>query len=137
MRRSLVLLAMLGMTSAALASPPPAGRPACAGHFQMMMHRMEQRRMKRLTVLLGLTPAEQGKVKVVLAEEHAKIRRSMWKVMEQARATHRAVRRETLKKLSLVLSPEQMKKFKLLMPGRMMMRFHRGPAAQPLGPAMP
>ncbi len=138
MRRSLVLLVMLGMTSAALASPPPApGRPACAGHFRMMMHRVEQRRMKRLTVLLGLTPAEQGKVKAILSEEHAKIRRSMWKIMEQARATHRAARRETLEKLSAVLSPEQMRKFKLLMPGRMMIRLHGGPAARAFGPGMP
>lgn len=139
MRRSLVLLAMLGMTSAALASAPPAatGRPACAGHFQMMMHRMEQRRMKRLTVLIGLTPAEQVKVKAILSEEHAKLRRSMWKVMEQARAAHRTVRRETLERLSSVLSPEQIRKFKLLMPGRMMMRFHGGPAARAFGPGMP
>lgn len=139
MRRSLVLLAMLGMTGAALAGQPPARQPACAAHMRMMMHRMEQRQMKRLSVLLGLTPAQQGKVKAILSEEHAKVRRSMWKVMEQARAVHKAARHETLEKLSAVLSPEQMMKFKLLMPampGRMMMMMHGRPGARGFGRGM-
>ena len=136
MRRSLVLLVMLGMTGAALASPPPAGPPACAAHWRMVMQRMEQRQMKRLSVLLGLTPAQRGKVKAILAEEHARLRRRMRKVMEQVRATHRAARHETLEKLSSVLSPEQMSKLKLLMPGRMMIRFRGGPGARVFGPGM-
>lgn len=103
----------------------------------MMMHRMEHRRMEQLTVLVGLTPAQAGKVKAILSEEHARIRQSMRKVMEEARATHRAARKETLAKLSAVLSAEQMRKFKLLMPGRMLIQFHGGPGFRVFGPAMP
>jgi hypothetical protein len=82
-----------------------------------MMHRMEHRRMEQLTVLLDLTPAQQEKVKTILAAEHARMRQSMEQAMRQIRDTHRAVRKDTLDKLSAVLSPEQMKKFKVLMPG--------------------
>ncbi len=140
MRRSLVLLTMLGMAGVALANAPAQpGRPACAAHFRTMMHRMQQRRMEQLTVLLGLSPAQQGKVKAILSEEHAKMRQSMRRMMEQMRATHRAVHEETLTKLSGVLSPEQMKKFKLLMPGRMLMMRHMGMggAAALTGPGAP
>lgn len=127
MKGTLVLLTMLGVTGIALASPQaPAGPPARAAHWHTMMHRMEQQRMERLTVLLDLTPAQQGRVKAILSAEHAKIRHSMRQVIEQARATHKAVREETLAKLSAVLSPGQMKKFKLLMPGRPMGRWHGG-----------
>ncbi len=127
MRRSLMLLMMLGVTGVALANPQAAAAgPPCAGHSRTMMQRMEQRRMERLTVLLELTPAQQARVKAILAEEHAKMRRSMRQVMRQMRATHRTVHQETLTRLSGVLSPEQMKKFKLLMPGRMLIMRHMG-----------
>lgn len=138
MRRSLVLLALLGVTGAALASPPPAGGRPDAARFKMMQRHFEQQRMHRLTVLLDLTPAQQGKVGSILSEEHAKMRRSMWRLMKQARATHRAVRHQTLARLSSVLSPEQLKKFKLLMPGRMLIRRHGGPmGVQRFGAAGP
>lgn len=127
MRRSLVLLMMLGVTGAALAKPQaPAAGPPCAGHFRTMMQRMQERRMERLTVLLDLTPAQQARVKAILAEEHAKMRRSMRQMVRQMRATHRAAHEETITRLSGVLSPEQMKKFKLLMPGRMLIMRHMG-----------
>ena len=127
MRRCLILLAMLGVTGAALANAPsPAAPPACAGHWRMMMQRMEQRRMERLTVLLGLTPAQRAQVKTILSEERVQARRGMRQAMRQMRASHAAVRRQTLSKLSSVLSPEQLRKFKLLMPGRMPFMHHRG-----------
>lgn len=135
MKRTVVLLALLGVMGTALASPPPAAGAPCAGRFRAMQRRLEHRRMEQLTVLLDLTPAQQGKVKAILSEEHAKVRQSMRRVIEQARAAHRAVRHETLAKLSSVLSPQQMKKFKLLMPGRMLiMRHMGGPGVQIFGP---
>ena len=139
MRRSLVWLMMLGVTGVALAnSQAPAAGPPCAGHFRTMMQRMKEQRMERLTVLLDLTPVQQTRVKAILAEEHAKMRRSMRQVMRRMRATHRAVHQETLTRLSGVLSPEQMKKFKLLMPGRMLIMRHMGmggrAVARPAGP---
>jgi len=134
MKRTVVLLALLGVMGTAFASPQPAGGPPCAGRFHSMRRRLEHRRMEQLTVLLGLTPAQQGKVKAILSEEHTKVRQSMRRVIEQARAAHRTARHETLAKLSSVLSPEQIKKFKLLMPGRMLiMRHMGGPGVRALG----
>ncbi len=127
MRRCLVLLTMLGVTGAAFAQAPPAAAPpACAGHWRMMMRHAEQRRMERLTVLLGLTPAQRAQVKTILAAERVQAHRAMRQAMRQMWASHEAVRRQTLSKLSSVLSPEQLKKFKLLMPGRMPFMHHRG-----------
>lgn len=134
MRRTIILLAMLGIAGTALASPPPAGGRPDVARFRMIQRRLEHRRMEQLTVLLELTPAQQGKVKAILSEEHAKVRQSMHRIFEQARAAHRSARRETLAKLSSVLSPEQVKKFKLLMPGRMfIMRRMDGPGVQAFG----
>ena len=132
MRRCLVLLAMLGVTGAAFANAPPAAPPACAVHWRMMMRHMEQRRMERLTVLLGLSPAQQAQVRTILAAERVAARRGMRQAMRQMRASHEAVCRQTLSKLSSVLSPEQLRKFKLLLPGRMPFMHHPG-----MGPGAP
>lgn len=86
-----------------------------------MMQRIEQRRMEQLTVLLDLTPAQQQKVRTILVAEHARMRKTVEQAMRQIRETHLAVRKDTVEKLSGVLSPEQMKKFKVLMPGPHMM----------------
>jgi Spy/CpxP family protein refolding chaperone len=86
-----------------------------------MEQRMEQHQMDRLTVLLDLTPAQQEKVKAILSAEHDRMRQSMEQAMQQVRAAHRAVRKDTDDKLSAVLSPAQMKKFQALMPERGMM----------------
>lgn len=77
--------------------------------------------MEQLTVLLDLTPAQQRKVKAILDAQHARMRQAAEQAMRQIRETHRAVRKDTLDKLSTVLSPEQMKKFEVLMPERGMM----------------
>ncbi len=83
---------------------------------------MEQHRMEQLTVLLDLTPAQQQAVKAILSSEHARMRQSVEQAMQQVRDAHRAVHKETIDKLSTVLSPAQMKKFNALMPeGGMMM----------------
>ncbi len=73
--------------------------------------------MEQLTVLLDLTPAQQQKVRVILAAEHARMMQSVRQAMRQVRDTHRAVRKDTIEKLSGVLSPEQLRKFKVLLPG--------------------
>lgn len=80
--------------------------------------------MDRLAVILDLTPAQRQQVGTILADEHARMKPAMQQVrqaMERARAVHEAARQETLQRLTSVLSPEQMKKFKALMPGPGMM----------------
>jgi hypothetical protein len=121
LRHSVAAIALLCASGMALAQTPPPP-PAHAWHGGgAMMHRMEERRMEQLTVLLDLTPAQQQKVRAILAQEHARMHRTMEQAMRQIRETHRAVRKDTVAKLTGVLSPEQMKKFEVLMPGRPMM----------------
>ncbi len=97
--------------------------------------------MEQLTVLLDLTPAQQQQVRAILSTEHARMSQSVEQAMRQVRETHRAVRKETLGKLSGVLSPTQMKKLNALMPERgimhgMMMRWmDQGMERGPPGPA--
>jgi Spy/CpxP family protein refolding chaperone len=131
-RRSVVLLSMLAVAGTALAQAPAPSQPPPAqwhGHHQwkdaaQWRQKMEQRRMERLAVILDLTPAQRQQVGTIFADEHARMRPAMQQVrqaMERARAAHEAARKETLQRLTSVLSPEQMKKFKALMPGRGMM----------------
>jgi hypothetical protein len=144
MRHNLAAVVLLCASGMAFAQTPPAPTPPHSWRGgPAMMQRMEQRRMEQLTVLLDLTPAQQQKVQAILAAEHARMRKTMEQAMRQIRETHRAVRQDTVAKLSGVLSPEQMKKFKVLMPGphmmmgRMMMRgmmMHGGPMGPPPPP---
>lgn len=120
-RHSLAAVALLCASGMALAQTPPAPPPHPWRGRPAMMQRMEQRRMEQLTVLLDLTPAQQQKVRAILAAEHARMRKTMEQAMRQIRETHRAVRKDTVEKLSGVLSPQQMKKFEVLMPGPDMM----------------
>lgn len=146
--RSVVLLAMLAVAGTALAQtpPPPPQQPQWHGHHQwkdaaQWRQKMEQRRMERLTVLLDLTPAQRQQVQSILSDEHAKMKTAlqpMEQAMQQARAAHEAVRKETEQKLAGVLSPTQMKKLKVLMPEHrrpcfMMHRMGMGQMA-PAGP---
>ena len=122
LRHSVIAVALLCASGMAVAQTPPAPPPPQAWRGgRAMMHRMEQRRMEQLTVLLDLTPAQQQKVQAILAAEHARMRKTMEQAMRQIRETHRAVRKDTVEKLTGVLSPQQMKKFEVLMPGRRMM----------------
>ncbi|HXS22295.1 MAG TPA: hypothetical protein VN735_13760 [Steroidobacteraceae bacterium] len=123
-RRSVVLVAMLGFAGATLAQEPAPPPPQWNGDHDgrnaaEWRQKMEQRRVEQLDVLLDLTPAQRQQVQVIFAEEHAKMRTAMQQVeqaMKQARVAHEAAHKETLQRLSSVLSPTQMKKLKVLMP---------------------
>jgi hypothetical protein len=131
-RRSVVLLSMLAVAGTALAqtppSPPPPPPPAAQWHGHhpwkdaaQWRQQMEQRRMDRLALLLDLTAAQRRQVQTIFSAEHARMKSAMQQVqqaMMQARAAHRAARRETLQRLGSVLSPTQMKKLAALMPPR-------------------
>lgn len=129
-KRSVVLLAMLAVAGTALAQEPPAQPPPqWHGNHQWKndaewRQKMEQRRMERLAVLLDLTAAQQQQVQAIFTDEHAKMKTAMQQVqqaMKQARAAHEAAHKETLQRLSSVLTPAQMKKLKVLMPEHGMM----------------
>ncbi|HVC31232.1 MAG TPA: hypothetical protein VND24_08595 [Steroidobacteraceae bacterium] len=155
-RRSVMLLAMLAMAGTALGQAP--AQPRWQGHHgwkptAQWRQKMERNRMDRLALLLDLAPAQRQKVQAILSEEHTKMRAAMQEVaqaMKQARAAHQQVRKDTMQRLSSVLSPTQMKKFEALMPGpgmmhgmmmhRMMMRpMIKGGmgAGMPMGPPPP
>lgn len=153
-KHSVVLTVMLAVAGTALAQQPPASPPpqAHARHqwtnAAEWRQKMEQHRMERLDVLLDLTAAQRQQVQAILTDEHAKMRPAMQQVeqaMKQARAAHEAVHKETLQRLSSVLTPAQMKKLKVLMPehgmmhdmmmhGMMMHPMERG---MPMGPPPP
>lgn len=156
MKRSLILLALAGVTSVALAQTPT---PQLAHGWQQhgiaarmqRMHRMEQWRLHQLTVLLDLTAAQRQQVQAILAEQHAAMRTSMqemMRAMHAMRQAHMAAKRQMMAKMAHVLSAEQMAKFKVLAPphpwfgmagpmgrGRMGMRMHM--AAPPPAPPAP
>jgi hypothetical protein len=155
-RRSVVMLAVLALAGTTLAGITLAQESPAPSHGWHGEHgwqnsaewrqKMEQRRLERLTVLLDLTAAQRQQVQAILSDEHARMRTAMQQVeqaMKQARATHEAVRKETVQRLSSVLTPAQMKKLKVLMPehgmmhGMMMheMMMH-GMMMHPMGPAM-
>jgi Spy/CpxP family protein refolding chaperone len=157
MKRSLILLALAGMTSVALAQTPTPqlarGWPQHA--MAARMHRMEQWRLHQLTVLLGLTSAQRQQVQAILAEQHAAMRTSMQKMMRAMRAmreAHVAAKRQMMAKMAHVLTAEQMAKFKVLVPPHpwagmhgpmgpgamgMRMRMHMAAPQPPAPPAAP
>ncbi|MGH8269204.1 MAG: periplasmic heavy metal sensor [Steroidobacteraceae bacterium] len=117
--RNVVLTVLLAVAGTALAQQPPAAPPPPHWHA-----RMEQQRIERMAVLLELTAAQRQQVQTILTDEHARMKPAMQQVekaMKQARATHEAVHKETLQRLSSVLTPAQMKKLKVLMPEHGMM----------------
>lgn len=128
-RRSVVMVAMLALAGATLAQESPAPPPQWHGEHQWKnaaewRQKMEQRRMQRLAVLLDLTAAQRQQVQAILSDEHVKMRTAMQQVeqaMKQARAAHEAVHKETVQRLSSVLTPAQMKKLEVLMPEHGMM----------------
>jgi glycyl-tRNA synthetase beta subunit len=128
-RRSLVIVAMLALTGATFAQEPAPPAAHWHGEHQWKnsaewRQKMEQHRMERLTVLLELTAAQRQQVQAILSDEHAKMRTAMQQVeqaMQKARATHEAVHKEAIQRLSSVLTPAQMKKLNVLMPEHGMM----------------
>ncbi|HEX8755405.1 MAG TPA: hypothetical protein VF745_03615 [Steroidobacteraceae bacterium] len=153
--RSVVLTVMLAVAGTALAQQPPAPPPPPQAHARHQWknaaewrQKMEQHRMERLDVLLDLTAAQRQQVQAILTDEHARMRAAMQQVeqaMKQARAAHEAAHKETLQRLSSVLTPAQMKKLKILMPehgmmhGMMMhgMMMHHMEHGMPMGPPPP
>ena len=114
---------MLCVAGTALAqAPSPSGAPADwqARHqqweqkWQQERARMRERRMDRLAVLLDMTPAQRQQVQAILAAERTRMQEAMKQAMTAGRAAHA----DTVTRLGQVLNPAQMKKLKLLMPGR-------------------
>ena len=148
--RSVVLTVMLAVAGTALAQQPPAPPPPPQAHARHQgknaaewRQKMEQHRMERLDVLLDLTAAQRQQVQAILTDEHARMRAAMQQVeqaMKQARAAHEAVHKETLQRLSSVLTPAQMKKLKVIMPEHGMMHdmmMHHMEHGMPMGPPPP
>ncbi len=153
MKRSLILLACVGIAGVAFAQPPQMHPPACGGagwnarQMHMRMRLMQRWRMHKLTVLLKLTPAQRQQVKSIFQQQRVAkhrdlmamhrsmrpIRREMLGVRRKMRAEQRAAHHATMVKLAHVLSPGQMAKFKVLMPPPWMRRM--GP--WPMGGRMP
>lgn len=130
-RRTVVLLAALAAAGTALAQAPASPPSQWQGHdpwkgAAQWQHKMEQRRMERLAVLLDLTPAQRQQVQAIFSDEHARMKTAMQQVqqaMRQARAAHEAIRKDAEQRLTAVLSPTQMKKLKVLMPEHRRQRF--------------
>lgn len=130
-RRSVLLLSMLAVAGAALAQTPPSPPPGQWHgnhqwkHAAQWQQKMQQRRMDRLVILLDLTPTQRQQLGTIFADERAKMKPAMQQMrqaMKQVRAAHEAARKETMQRLTSVLNPTQMKKFKALMPEHGMMR---------------
>ena len=153
MKRSLILLACVGIAGVAFAQPPQMHPPAWgeagwnARQRHMEMRLMQRWRMHKLTVLLKLTPGQRQQVKSIFRQQGVAkrrdivamhrsmrpIRREMLAVRRKMRAEQRAAHHAAMVKLAHVLSPGQMAKFKVLMPPPWMRRM--GP--RPMGGRMP
>lgn len=133
MKRSLIVLALAGVASVALAqTPTPRAAHAWGRHERAMrMQHLEAWQLHRLTVLLDLNATQRDQVKTILDQQHAAMRASvkqLMRAMRQARQAHRAAQKETMAKMEHVLSAKQMAKFKVLVPPHRRMQWHhKGP----------
>src|SRR4051794_12388552 len=128
MKVSLFAVAALWV-GVALAQAPdaPPGGPGPDGR-----HASAAERMDHLATLLDLTAEQKTQVQAALEEEHASMqaqrdqaRASGTKpTFEQMKAAHEQAQKDTLAKLTPILSPAQLEKFKVLMA-------ERGPPGRP------
>jgi hypothetical protein len=104
-------MALALLCAGAAFAQAPAAAPSGAAHH-----------MDNLAVLLDLTDEQKAQVQAILQEEHAKMKASFQEAkaagtkpdFQQMRALHQQVQRETLQKLTPVLSPLQLKKFQII-----------------------
>jgi Spy/CpxP family protein refolding chaperone len=86
-------------------------------------HESPAQRMDHLATLLDLTDAQKTQVQAVLEEEHAKMKAAHEQAessgtkptFEEMKATHEQAQKDTVAKLTPILSPAQLKKFQVLM----------------------
>ena len=124
LRTSLLALVVL-CAAAAVAQPPASGGGAA--------------HMENLAILLDLTDAQKPQVESILQGAHSQMRQ----LFEQSKAAgdkpdfqamhaaHQQIQQDTLQKLSSVLSPVQLKKFRALEQMHAHGMGHHGPGAAP------
>ena len=108
-------------------APPPAGGMGPGGR-----HESPAQRMDHLATLLDLTADQKTQVQAVLEEEHATMKAQHDQAeasgtkptFEQMKAAHEQGQKDTLAKLTPILTADQLKKFQVLMA-------ERGPPGHP------
>jgi hypothetical protein len=123
--RALVLALALICAGTAFAQAPTA---ANAGGRQAQM-------MNDLATLLDLTEAQKPQVQAILQEEHAQMKQAFESAQasgtkpdfSQMKAMHQQLEQDTITKLTPVLSPAQLAKFKILAKMHHDHRGHHGP----------
>ena len=128
MKLSFVAIAAL-WAGVALAQAPdaPPGGPGPGGRRESPAQHMDH-----LTILLDLTADQKTQVQAVLEEEHAKMKAlrdqaeasGTRPTFDQMKAAHAQAQKDTLAKLTPILTADQLKKFEVLMA-------ERGPPGRP------
>jgi len=124
MKLSFVAVAALwaGVAFAQAPEAPPGGPGG--------RHESPAQHMDHLATLLDLTADQKTQVQAVLEEEHAKMKAQRDQAQasgtrptfEQMKAAHEQAQKDTVARLTPILTPDQLKKFQVLMaergPGR-------------------
>ncbi len=113
MKLSVIAVALLCVTGAAVAQTPPDPTSEPPG---------AQQHLDRLAVLLDLSDAQKAQVKAILDAEHAKMKAQFEAAraagtkpsFEQMRAAREQLRADEIQQLSSVLNATQLKKFQVL-----------------------
>jgi periplasmic protein CpxP/Spy len=123
MKASILAIALLWVGAAIAQAPdaPPGGGPGPGARRDNAVQRIDH-----LATLLDLTDAQRTQVQTILQEEHAKMKAQHDQAQasgqhpsfEEMKAARAQMQQETLAKLTPVLSPAQLKKFKVLMEER-------------------
>ena len=129
MKARLLAVALLWV-GAAMAQAPDStgGGPGPGGGH----HESPAQRMDNLATLLDLTDAQKTQVQAVLEAEHAKMKAlhdqaeasGQKPTFDQMKAAHEQAQQDTITKLTPILSPAQLEKFRVLMA-------ERGPPGRP------